>query len=159
MCALAGDGNCCVASSVVSSDNDGNEEGQGGEIVIVVYDSDDVLDKGVVANLEHYGRVAHLQERFTGYGTKWTVLESFMLNMEVHPKDIFVVLDGRDVIANAYSADQFTARITDLLAEYQGKVVSTRYPPPLFYLFYFLRPGFYSCIFIYLAQLQAQGSR
>jgi hypothetical protein len=95
-----------------------------------VYDSDVVLDEGVVANLEHYGRLAHLQERFTGYGTKWTVLESFMLGGQVRPKDIFVVLDGRDVIANAYSAEQFRARITDLLAQYQDKVVSTRYPPP-----------------------------
>ena len=141
-CPFVGDGNCCVRARGVGEttredvdivkDRETKETIEAAaatlrDVVLVVYDSDEVLDASIGSNFQRYGvRVAHLSRPFAGFGTKWAALKEVLLEGHLfHADDVVVVLDARDVLANTFATAQFAERLRALVAANDNKVVST----------------------------------
>ena len=74
-CVKTGDGDCCALEHVaahIAHDRDVRAQ-RVQDIILVVYDSDSVLDASVRHNFNQYGRVAHIASPFSGFGAKWLV--------------------------------------------------------------------------------------
>jgi len=132
-CEVAGDGHCCMLSRAVPGGH-GYAAAEArvtkapasahAGIVLVVYDSDLRAAALAESRLHAYGRVAVITRPFDGYGSKWTALAEFLTSFVASSgsgQDIFVVLDARDVLPNAFSRATFDKRIRGLAASASGR--------------------------------------
>lgn len=124
-CNSVGSGTCCTLLNALQPTALTTPTSQSpGEIVIVLYDSNEALDTSAVRNFGRYGvRVAHLSQPFHGFGSKWVALKHALTTQLFHDNDILVVLDSRDVLLNMFSMSQFDQRVHILLGKYPGGVI------------------------------------
>jgi hypothetical protein len=146
LCASVGDGNCCelVTDGSVARRNDNYNDADDDannnkhaddraprpaapsavpDVVLVVYDSDEVLETSVARNFGAYGRTVHISRPFLGFGSKWVALKELLKTGELHRDDVLVVSDGRDVLPNTFSKAYFEGHMRNLSSAPGFKVV------------------------------------
>ena len=93
-CAMTGNGDCCTLEHVAAHiEHDRHVRAQThaahARIILVVYDSDSVLDASVQHNFNQYGQTLHLASPFAGFGAKWSVAVCVRVRVCVRARTFF----------------------------------------------------------------------